>query len=54
MKVKAIWRSINPFLINVDQLSYSKTVDVPDDTDMDELKQFAIEDSLPGYAFYKI
>lgn len=53
MKVKAIWRSKNPFHPDIDRLSYSKTVEVPDDTDMDELKKFAIEDSLDGYFFSK-
>lgn len=51
MKVKAIWRSKNPFHPDIDRLSYSKTVEVPDDTDMDELKKFAIEDSKDGYVF---
>ncbi len=53
MKVKAIWRSKNPFRPDIDSLSYSKTVEVPDDTDMEELKKFAIEDSLEGYFFTK-
>lgn len=51
MKVKAIWRSKNPFHTDIDRLSYSNTVEVPDDTDMEELKKFAIEDSMDGYVF---
>ena len=54
MKIKAIWKSKNPFHPDVTQLSYTKIVEVPDDTDMEELKQFAIKDSRPGYTFDKL
>ena len=54
MKVKAICKSINPFIPDVNQLSYSKTIEVPDDTDMEQLKQFAIEDSRQGYRFDRL
>ncbi len=53
MKVKAYWKSTNPFIPNVDLLGYSKTVDVPDNTDMGQLKEFAISDSRDGYVFEK-
>lgn len=53
MKVKATWRNKNPFEPNIDRLSYTKTVEVPDDTDMDVLKEFAITDSKQGYVFIK-
>ncbi len=45
MKVKTYWRSDNP--------CYTKTVEVADDTDMEELKQYAINDSKNGYHFHK-
>ena len=51
MIVKAIWRSDNPFLPDIDRLQYSKEVEVPDDMDMELLKKFAIEDSAKGYHF---
>lgn len=54
MKVKAYWKSKNPFLPRWEDLAYSKTVDVPDDTDMDELEQHAKDDSKDGYVFDKL
>lgn len=51
MKIKAHWKSKNPFNPDIDRLAYTKTVEVPDDTDMDVLKQFAVEDTKPGYKF---
>lgn len=53
MKVKAYWKSINPFHPDPNQLGYTKTVDVPDDTILDELKDFAEADSRSGYVFDK-
>jgi hypothetical protein len=54
MKVRAYWKSINPFHPDIDQLSYSKTVDVPDDTDLKVLEDFAKEDSRNGYRFDRL
>jgi len=53
MKVKAYWVSINPFRPNVNDLAYTKIVEVPDDTDMEDLKKFAEKDSKEGYRFDK-
>lgn len=53
MKVKAIWKSKNPFNPDINQLRYSKTVNVPDDTDMEELEKHAKNDSQEGYVFDK-
>ena len=53
-KVKAYWKSKNPFIPNVNLLTYSKTVEVPDDTDMEELKEFAIADSRESYTFDRL
>lgn len=52
MKVKAFWICKNPFE-DIDRMSYTKTVEVPDDTDMEVLKRFAEEDSKQGYRFEK-
>lgn len=54
MKVKAIYRSKNPFLPNVKDLRYSKTVDVPDDTSMEVLEEFAKEDCRKNYELQSI
>ena len=60
MKVKAIYnRKIrNPFIPDINQLvrnnSYSKTVEVPDDTDMDVLRKFAEEDALLNFELSSI
>ncbi len=54
MKVKAYWKSKNPFLPDVEDLSYSKTVEVPDNTSLEDLKKFAIKDSREGYSFDKL
>ncbi|MAX23413.1 MAG: hypothetical protein CMJ19_02820 [Phycisphaeraceae bacterium] len=54
MKVKATWKSKNPFHPDISQLGYTKTVDVPDDTDLEELKQYAISDTRNGYLFDKL
>ena len=54
MKVRAHWKSINPFIPDIDQLGYTKTVDVPDDTDMKFLEEAAKQDSRNGYRFDKI
>lgn len=54
MKVKAYWKSINPFRINIDELGYTKTVEVPNDTDLKVLEDFAKEDSKNGYRFDKL
>lgn len=51
--VKAIWKSKNPFKVNPDDLQYSKTIEVRTDTDMEQLKEFAIEDSKEGYSFVR-
>lgn len=51
MKIKAIWSSKNPFIPDISMLSYQKTVEVPDDTDMEKLREMAIEDSKEGYVF---
>ena len=54
MKVKAYWKSKNPFIPDVEKLGYSKTVEVPDDTDLEQLKEFAIQDSMEGYFFDRL
>ncbi|NQU54088.1 MAG: hypothetical protein HQ522_16285 [Bacteroidetes bacterium] len=54
MKVRAYYKSINPFRPNIEDLRYSKTVDVPEGTDMEVLEKFAIEDTRSGYVFDKI
>ena len=59
MKVKATWRkkNANPFVPDVERLrdtTYSKTVEVPDDVDMEILKKFAEEDSATGYELSSI
>jgi hypothetical protein len=54
MKVKARWKKIglNPFKLRFSPKDiYYKTVEVPDDQDMDELKKFAIKDTMEGYEF---
>ena len=51
MKVRAKYTASNPFHPDVTRLTYTKTVEVPDDTDWEQLKQFAIDDTLPGYRF---
>ena len=53
MKIRARWKNKNPFG-EIDRLSYTKTVEVPDDTDLKILEQFAKEDTLEGYQFDKI
>ena len=50
-KVKAFWKSKNPFRPNIEDLGYSKIIEVPSDTDMEELEDFAKEDSMEGYRF---
>lgn len=57
MMVKAKYKKIglNPFKLVFDlEDFYSKTVEVPDDTDLDQLKMFAIEDTMAGYEFMKL
>lgn len=54
MKVKAHWKSINPFQPDISQLGYTKTIEVPDDTDMKELEEFAKNNSKEGYKFDKL
>lgn len=54
MKVRASWKSINPFRPNVDELGYTKTVEIPDGTDLKEIEQLAKDDSKNGYRFDKI
>jgi hypothetical protein len=53
MKIQAIWKSKNPFNPDVDMLRYQKTVEVPDDVDIEELKKLAVKDSKDGYVFEK-
>jgi len=54
MKVKAYWKSKNPFHPDINQLGYTKTVEVPDNTDLKDMEQFAKDDSRNGYRFDKI
>jgi len=54
MKIKAIWRRINPFHPNISQLAYSKTIEFPDGTALKDIEEFAKEDSRNGYRFYKL
>ncbi len=54
MKIKATYKNLNPFHPDINRLGYSKTVEVPDDTNMDQLKQAAIEDTRNGFRFDKI
>jgi hypothetical protein len=54
MNIKAHWKSKNPFHPDINQLSYTKTVEVPDGTDMKVLEEFAKEDTKPGYLFDRI
>lgn len=54
MEIKATWKSKNPFIPDVTELGYTKTVKVPDDTDIKVLEDFAKEDTLDGYVFEKI
>lgn len=54
MKIKAYWKSLNPFNPDIDKLGYAKTIYVPDDTDLKEIEQFAKDDSKNGYRFDKI
>ena len=52
-KIRAYWKNKNPFIPDINQLIYTKTIEVPDDIDMEQLKIFAIEDSKQGYIFDK-
>lgn len=54
MKVKAFWKSINPFIPDINQLGYSKTIEVADDIDLKVVEQLAIEDSRSGYKFDRL
>ena len=54
MKVKATWISINPFIPDFDQLGYSKTIDIPDNSNLEEIERFARKDSINGYRFDKL
>lgn len=54
MKIKAFWKSNNPFIPDPTALVYTKTVEVPDNTDLKKLEEFAKSDTLPGYHFDKI
>ena len=45
---------INDHIRNLRENIYTKTVDVPDDTDMDELKKFANEDAKEGFSCTKL
>lgn len=53
MKVKAYWKNKNPFA-DIERLAYSKTVEVPDGTDLEIIKQFAIEDTKDGFFFDRL
>lgn len=54
MKVTAYWKCANPFHPDVSQLIYKKTIEVPDDMDLEELKGFAKADSRSGYMFDRL
>ena len=54
MKVKAYWKNKNPFHPDISQFGYTKTVDVPDDTDLADIEKFAKDDCRNGYRFDKI
>lgn len=54
MKIKAHWKSINPFHPDPNQLGYTKTIEVSDDMDLTEIEQFAKDDTITGYKFSKI
>lgn len=54
MKIRAYWKSKNPFNPDISQLVYTKTVEVPNDSNLKVLEKFAIEDTQPGYVFDKI
>jgi hypothetical protein len=53
MKIKAYWKNKNPFA-EIDRLAYSKTVELPDGTDLENIRQFAIEDTKDGFVFDKL
>ena len=54
MKVKAYWKSKNPFIPDPTKLEYSKTIKVQNDMDLKELEDFAKEDSMEGYSFDRL
>lgn len=54
MKVKAHWKSINPFHPDISRLSYTKTVEVPAGTDLGVLEDFARKDTIEGYRFDRL
>ena len=54
MRVKAIYRSDNPFEPRIEDLGYSKTIEVSDDIDIKWLEKMAKEDTKEGYYFEKL
>lgn len=58
MKIKATWDPIirNPFNPNIHMIPVPqfKVVEVDDNTNMDDLKKFAEEDTPRGYTFREI
>ena len=48
MKVKATWKNKNPFA-DLEHLSRSSVAEVPDETPIEKLKQYAIEATPEGY-----
>jgi len=58
MKIKAIWRPIirNPFNPNVHMIPVDqfKVVEVPDNTNMEQLEEYAKQDTPDRYVFDRI
>ena len=53
MKIKAHWKNKNPFA-DIGRLRYHKEVEVPDDTDLKIIEQFAKNDTKEGFVFEKL
>ena len=54
MKVKVIWRSINPFQPRIEDLGRVSEAELPEETDFKNIEVFAIDATPIGYFLFKI